>query len=43
MGFSGFLLFDNNTGHRVTKFYPVSRISIVYNFYFIRFSLIRKK
>ncbi len=35
--------FDENTGHRVTKFYPVYRISITYNFYFILFPLISKK
>ncbi len=30
-------IFDKNTGHRVTKFYPVSCINITYNFYFMIF------
>ena len=34
--------FENNTGHRVTKFYPVSCINSTYKYYFIFFSLTRK-
>ena len=30
-------IFDNNAGHRVTKFYPVSRINVTYKFYFMIF------
>ncbi len=36
-------IFDKNTGHRVTKIYPVSRISITYKSYLINFFLSRKK
>ncbi len=35
--FSFLAIFDKNTGHRVTKFYPVSCINITYNFYFMIF------
>ncbi len=35
--------FDKNTGHKVTKIYPVSRISITYKSYLIKFFLSRKK
>ncbi len=41
--FSFLTIFDKNAGHRVTKFYPVYHVSITYKFYFILFSLIRKK
>ncbi len=40
--FSFLAIFDKNTGHRVTKFYPVSRIYITYKFYFMIFSLARR-
>ncbi len=40
--FSLLAIFDKNTGHRVTKFYPVSCSNITYNFYFMIFSLARK-
>ena len=36
-------IFDKNTGHRVTKFYPDTRISNTYKSYFINFFLTRKK
>ena len=35
-------ILGKNTGHRVTKFHPVSRINITYKFYFMIFSLTRK-
>ena len=35
-------LFDKNTGHRVTKFYPVSHVSITYKSYLMTFSLTQK-
>ena len=35
-------IFDKNTGHRVTKIYPVSRISITYKSYLIKIFLSRK-
>ena len=37
--FSFLAIFAKNTGHRVTKFYPISRINITYKFYFKLFSL----
>ena len=36
-------IFGKNTGHRVTKFHPVSHINITYKFYFMIFSLTQKK
>ena len=36
-------IFDKNTGHRVTKFYPDTRTSNTYKSYFIKFFLTRKK
>ncbi len=35
-------IFDKNTGHKVTKIYPVYRINITYKFYFMTFSVIQK-
>ncbi len=37
--FSFLAIFAKNTGHRVTKFYPISRINNTYKFYFKLFSL----
>ncbi len=43
-GFFSFLtIYDKNTGHRVTKFYPDTHTSNTYKFYFINFFLTRKK
>ena len=36
-------IFVKNTGHRVTKIYPVVRNDVTYKFYFMSFFLARKK
>ncbi len=41
--FSFLAIFDKNTGHKVTNFYPVYRIYITYKFYFMIFFSSSKK
>ena len=42
MFFSFLAIFDKNTGHKVTNFYPLYRIYITYKFFIIFFSSSKK-